>query len=118
MNKYILLLFLLIVIYLIYKINNERFDLNKLDPNKLESTFINTPLFIPRTDTSIENIINNVPLKIFLTWETKKLPINMYNNIMLLQRMNPEFDIYLYDNNDRRNFIKDNFDKNVLEAYD
>jgi hypothetical protein len=83
MNKYILLLILLIVIYLIYKINNERFDLNKL-----ESTFINTPFFIPRTDTSIEDIINNVPLKIFLTWETKKIPINMYNNIILLQKMN------------------------------
>ena len=112
MNKYILLLFLLIGIYLLYKINNERFD-----PNKLESTFINTPFFIPRTDTSNGDIINNVPLKIFLTWETKKLPINMYNNIILLQKMNPEFDIYLYDNQDRINFIKDNFNQDVLDAY-
>ena len=103
MNKYILLLFLLIGIYLIYR-NNEGFY-----PNKLESTFIDTPFFIPRTDTSIEEKINNVPLKIFLTRETKKLPINMYNNIILLQKMNPEFDIYLYDNQDRINFIKDNF---------
>jgi len=122
MNKYILLLFLLIGIYLLYKINNERFDLNKLDPNKLdpnklESTFINTPFFIPRTDTSNGDIINNVPLKIFLTWETKKLPINMYNNILLLQKMNPEFDIYLYDDQDRINFIKDNFNQDVLDAY-
>jgi mannosyltransferase OCH1-like enzyme len=111
MNKYLILLFLLIGIYLIYR-NNEKFN-----TNKLKSTFINTPFFIPRTNTSNEDIINNVPLNIFLTWETKKLPINMYNNILLLQKMNPEFDIYLYDNKDRIKFIKDNFNPDVLEAY-
>lgn len=116
MNKYILVLFLFIGIYLIYR-NNEKFYPNKLDPNKLESTFINMPFFLPKTDTSIGDVINNVPLKIFLTWETKKLPNNMYNNIMLLQKMNPEFDIYLYDNQDRINFIKDNFNQDVLDAY-
>jgi mannosyltransferase OCH1-like enzyme len=112
MNKYILFLFLLIGIYLLYKINNERFN-----SNKIESIFINTPFFIPRINTSVGDIINKVPLKIFLTWETKKLPINMYNNLVLLQKMNPEFDIYLYDDQDRINFIKDNFDPDVLEAY-
>jgi len=106
MNKYILLLFLLIGIYIVYK-NNERF----------ESIFVSTPFFIPRTITSIGDKINNVPLKIFLTWETKKLPINMYNSIMLLQKMNPEFNIYLYDNKNRIDFIKNNFNQDVLDAY-
>ena len=41
----------------------------------------------------------------------------MVNNIILLQKMNPQFDIYLYDDQDRINFIKDNFDQNVLDAY-
>ena len=80
-------------------------------------TYIDHPFYTPRTDESNGNIVNNVPLKIFLTWETKNLPINMVNNIMLLQKMNPEFDIYLYDDQDRINFIKDNFDPDVLEAY-
>jgi mannosyltransferase OCH1-like enzyme len=116
MNKYILLLFLLIGIYLFYR-NNEKFDSNKLNFNKLKSKFIDTPFFIPRINTSIRDIINKVPLKIYLTWETKKLPINMYNNILLLKKMNPEFDIYLYDDQDRINFIKDNFNSDVLDAY-
>lgn len=107
MNKYIILLFLLIGLYLIYRNNTEKYN----------NSFINSPFFIPRTNTSKGNTINNVPLKIYLTWETKQLPINMYNNIMLLQKMNPEFDIYLYDNQDRINFIKDNFNQNVLDAY-
>ena len=116
MNKYLILLFLLIGLYLIYR-NIEKYDPYKLDQNELNSIMTNEPFVIPRTSTSIKNIINNVPLKIFLTWETKQLPINMYNNIMLLQKMNPEFDIYLYDDQDRFNFIKDNFDQDVFDAY-
>lgn len=106
MNKYIILLFLLIGLYLIYRNNNENYN----STNKIS-------FLLPRTNTSGDTIINNVPLKIFLTWETKRLPINMYNNVMLLQKMNPEFDIYIYDNKDRYNFIKNNFNQDVLDAY-
>jgi mannosyltransferase OCH1-like enzyme len=80
-------------------------------------SFKDYPFYTPRLDKSNGDIVNNVPLKIFLTWETKNLPINMYNNLLLLQKMNPEFDIYLYDDQDRIDFIKNNFDKNVLDAY-
>ena len=41
----------------------------------------------------------------------------MANNVLLLQKMNPEFDIYLYDDQDRIEFIKNNFDQDVLDAY-
>jgi mannosyltransferase OCH1-like enzyme len=80
-------------------------------------SYIDFSFYTPRIDISKGEIVNNVPLKIFLTWETKNLPINMYNNLMLLHKMNPEFDIYLYDDQDRINFIKDNFDPDVLDAY-
>ena len=106
MKQLYIYLLIFVIIYLIYRRNIMHYD-----------SYIDFTFYTPRTDTSKGEIINNVPLKIFLTWETKNLPINMYNNLILLHKMNPEFDIYLYDDQDRINFIKDNFDPDVLEAY-
>jgi mannosyltransferase OCH1-like enzyme len=105
-KKYIFLLLIFTIVYLIFRKNIMFYD-----------SFMNYPFYTPRSTTHIKEIINKVPLKIFLTWETRSLPINMYNNLLLLQRMNPEFDIYLYDNQDRIDFIKNNFNKDVLDAY-
>ena len=95
-----------VIIYTTFRVNLMHYD-----------AYIDLPFYTPRLDLSNGEMVNNVPLKIFLTWETKNLPVNMYNNIMLLHKMNPEFDIYLYDDQDRINFIKDNFESDVLEAY-
>jgi len=106
MRQIYIYLLIFVIIYIIYRINVIHYE-----------SYIDFPFYTPRTDTSNSNIVNNVPLRIFLTWETKNLPINLYNNIKLLQKMNPEFDIYLYDDQDRINFIKNNFNKEVFDAY-
>jgi mannosyltransferase OCH1-like enzyme len=106
MKQIYIYLLIFVIIYIIYRKNILYYD-----------SYIDFPFYTPRIDTSKGEIVNNVPLKIFLTWETKNLPINMYNNLMLLYKMNPEFDIYLYDDQDRINFIKDNFDPDILDAY-
>lgn len=106
MKQIYISLLIFVIIYILYRRNSMHYD-----------SFINYPFYTPRTNTSLGDTVNNVPLKIFLTWETKNLPVNMANNIMLLQKMNPEFDIYLYDDQDRINFIKDNFDLDILETY-
>ena len=59
-----------------------------------------------------------IPLKIFQTWNTKNLPIHMNNRVEQLKKNNPRFEHYLYDDNDCREFIKNNFDTDVLNAYD
>jgi mannosyltransferase OCH1-like enzyme len=59
-----------------------------------------------------------IPLKIFQTWNTKNLPIHMNNRVEQLKKNNPRFEHYLYDDNDCREFIKNNFDADVLNAYD
>ena len=60
-----------------------------------------------------------IPLQIFQTWHTKKkLPIKMFNNVMLMKKSHPIFKYYLFDDNDCRNFIKDNFDEEILLTYD
>lgn len=59
-----------------------------------------------------------IPLNIYQTWHSKKLPKKMQENVNCLKRQNPEFKYYLYDDTECREFIKKNFDKDVLNAFD
>lgn len=59
-----------------------------------------------------------IPFNIFQTWCDKKLPPKMKEYVDRLKAENPEFTHHLYDDEDCRNFIKTNFDSDVLEAYD
>ena len=59
-----------------------------------------------------------IPLKIYQTWYTKELPLKMKERVELLKSQNPKFEHYLFDDNDCREFIKNNFDIAVLNAYD
>lgn len=59
-----------------------------------------------------------IPLKIFQTWYTKDLPPKMKECVDNLKAANPEFEHFLFDDNDCREFIRTHFAKDVLEAYD
>jgi mannosyltransferase OCH1-like enzyme len=59
-----------------------------------------------------------IPLKIYQTWYTKELPLKMKENVESLKQNNPRFEHYLFDDNDCREFIKDNFDNAILKAFD
>lgn len=59
-----------------------------------------------------------IPLNIFQTWQTKSLPKRMFHAINLIKQTNPRFNHFLYDDNDCRTFIQNNFDVSVLNAYD
>jgi mannosyltransferase OCH1-like enzyme len=63
-----------------------------------------------------ESII--IPLHVYQTWYTKDLPTKMSSSVELLKAQNPEFEHHLYDDNDCREFIKENFREEVLNAYD
>lgn len=65
-----------------------------------------------------ENYNSIIPLKIYQTWFTKNLPKHMKDNIELLKNTNPEFEHFLFDDNDCRNFIKNNFNEKVLQTFD
>jgi len=61
----------------------------------------------------------SIPRHIFQTWETKNnLHPDMQKAINRFQRWNPGYQYSLYDDQDRRNFIKENFPTEVLDAYD
>jgi mannosyltransferase OCH1-like enzyme len=59
-----------------------------------------------------------IPLNIYQTWKTNNLPPKMKECMNRLKETNPEFNHYLYDDDDCRNFIQENFNKEVLNAYD
>ena len=60
----------------------------------------------------------NIPANLFQTWSTKHLPRYMKACVSRLKRQNPEFTYFLYDDDDCRQFIQENFEEDVLEAFD
>ena len=73
----------------------------------------NVPYFSP-----VKKIKSIIPLNLFQTWHTLQLPFYMKQNVEILKNQNPEFKYYLYDDAMCRSFIKENFDKDVLYAFD
>jgi mannosyltransferase OCH1-like enzyme len=59
-----------------------------------------------------------IPTNIFQTWHTKFLPPLMIKSMSTIQRLNPRFKYFLYDDNDCREFIRTHFKPDVLWAYD
>jgi mannosyltransferase OCH1-like enzyme len=59
-----------------------------------------------------------IPLKIYQTWHTKNLPAKMKESVEKIKKRHPKFEHFLFDDDDCRNFIKDNFDSPVLNAFD
>ena len=59
-----------------------------------------------------------IPADIYQTWHTKDLPPLMRKSIEKLKLFNPRFNYYLFDENECREFIKNNFDYDILNAYD
>ena len=61
----------------------------------------------------------DIPKKIFQTWEVKdnKMTKDMQKIINTWKQFNPEYEYHFYDKNDRELFIKNNFSKQIYEAY-
>lgn len=59
-----------------------------------------------------------IPLHIYQTWHTKNIPPHMKKCVEQLKADNPEFTYHFYDDNDCRDFIKENFSSDVLYAFD
>jgi mannosyltransferase OCH1-like enzyme len=64
------------------------------------------------------NLKRIIPPNIFQTYHTLNVPIKMKQNIDKLKSANPEFKHHLFDDTMCRNFIDQNFEKDVLGAFD
>jgi mannosyltransferase OCH1-like enzyme len=80
----------------------------------------NMKIIIEKNEEDYFHFIENsvIPLNLFQTWHTKKLPPKMKECTDKLRKENPEFQYFLFDDDDCRKFIKENFDENVLYAFD
>ena len=59
-----------------------------------------------------------IPKVIYQSWKTKKLPDYAQKNADLLKKLNPEYRYELYDDEDCRKFLLDNFGENYVNAFD
>lgn len=58
-----------------------------------------------------------IPLHLYTCWHTKDLPPLMKENYDFLVESNPKITFHLYDEEECINFIKENFEQDVLNAY-
>lgn len=58
-----------------------------------------------------------IPKKIFQTWENDKPPFKMSQAMESWKQKNPEWEYKLYTAEERVNFLKNNFNPSVLQAY-
>jgi mannosyltransferase OCH1-like enzyme len=110
---YILLLvtiILLVVTWFLYKYNRSQEE-------KKAIQLYHFPHHIPRRSRQDEEVRNGVPLVIYESWKTHEVPKGMRDNILRLLETNPEFDYYLYSDEECAAFIADNFDQDVLAAF-
>jgi hypothetical protein len=80
--------------------------------NILNYNRLNKPFILKHTYNSI------IPLHLYTFWHTKELPPLMKENYDYLVESNPKITFHLYDHDDSREFIKNNFESDVLNAYD
>lgn len=79
--------------------------------NSLYQKLLLKSIFVP-------NMEYVIPFKIYQTWYTKELPPLIEKYSKLIQKDNPEFEYYLYDDNDCIEFIKNNFDSDVSWSFE
>ncbi|ACU07291.1 hypothetical protein FIC_00838 [Flavobacteriaceae bacterium 3519-10] len=58
-----------------------------------------------------------IPKNIFQTFKTKKLPLITRWHIWNIKRQNPEYQYYLYDDDDVQEFFRKEFPEEYLKAY-
>jgi mannosyltransferase OCH1-like enzyme len=99
---------------IIQEINKKKFrDQKKKEKieneEKIENDF---KTFYNRTFESI------IPFKIYQAWHSDDIPDSVIYCIDNIKKSNPEFEHFLFNNNKCREFIKENFSKETLDAYD
>ena len=76
----------------------------------------------PTKDSSklhqVSKIYKYIPKKIFQTWEGSVVSNGMYRSVQSWLSHNLGWEYFFFDNQACLDFIKDNFDKKVLQAYD
>jgi len=103
-------------LFKIFQKNNANNDSDK--PSRVNNVKLLTANNLPTIRKTTIPDYNKVPLKIFQTWYTKKLPKDMEKAVNNIKKTNPEFEHYLFDDEDCHTFIKNNYSKDILDAFE
>jgi mannosyltransferase OCH1-like enzyme len=60
----------------------------------------------------------DIPNTVFQCWMTRRVRSAMYNTWSSNVTNNPQFNFYMFNNTECRNFLRDHFEPRVLQAYD
>ena len=117
----LILTIIIIVLKVLKVIKNKKHKKNQDNFNNLKEDSILLP--IPNDNIKTINVVENIksdeiPLNIFMCWYNKNLPPKMNENINKIKEENPEFNVYIFDDNDCRNMIEKYFIKEVVDAFD
>ena len=74
--------------------------------------------FVPNTIESRISEKQLIPKKIFQTWKTRKLPPRMYSAVQKIIKLNPDYDYYLFDDEDCKQYLQKHYGLEYLEAFD
>lgn len=91
--------------YILY-INNSSYQIR--NQNEYIQIFINRTVIIPEV---------KIPKNIIHTWNDKNINTELSYPIRVIKVLNPAYNYILCDENDRKEFIKNNYDINVYNAY-
>lgn len=120
-REYYLVFFILIglLIILFYYKKYQLHEYNENEHENEENNQFDNLRRITSTNFEMKSSYNSViPLNLYLTWGTKELPPKMQENVDRMRIVNPEFNIQLFDDDDCREFIKNNFQEDIVVAYD
>lgn len=74
------------------------------------------PFRIEPTEASISALLT--PRILYHSWHSNKVPQKMAENIYALLKSNPEFEYYLYSDEKSAEYIRENYDEDVISAFE
>lgn len=96
----------------IYNINIKNFT------NEIHTLDINTPFIIKKLLINYNNDDNIIPKTIMQTYKTRYVNRNIYNATRTWTLLNPSYKYIIFDDEQCRKFIKNNFQPIVLRTFD
>mgnify|MGYP006267514799 CR=1 FL=1 len=115
--EYMCIVLLLAILFILIVDNTTKI----LQANQKYENSYTAPIQLNITQNSVppnKSEKGKIPLNIFQTWQDKFLPPKMVECVNSITQCNPEFNHYLYDDQECYEFIKTNFDSDVLYAYE
>jgi mannosyltransferase OCH1-like enzyme len=93
---------------------DSKFDIDKIN-NHFKDVYFNFCAY--KNKDFLIKMNQPIPKQIIQTWEHKELSLKFQKIVDTWKIQNPGYDYKLLDKNEREQFIKDNFDIDVLNAY-